>query len=42
MVPDIEREWIAEEYRTAPQSSRRLVALMVLLALAGALYFWLG
>jgi len=43
MVPDIEREWIAEECRNAPQPARRLIVmLIVLLALVWALYCRLG
>jgi hypothetical protein len=43
MVPDIEREWIAEESRTVPQPVMRLVVtLIVLLAIGWAIYRWLG
>ena len=43
MVPDIEREWIAEECRTAPQPALRLLlVLLLLLGMGGLLYWWLG
>ncbi|HZE98018.1 MAG TPA: hypothetical protein VE981_13395 [Planctomycetota bacterium] len=43
MVPDIEREWIAEENRSTPQCiPRLLLALFVLLAIAVILYLSLG
>ncbi len=38
MVPDIEREWIAEECRTAPQPPWRL--LLILLVVAAAVIWW--
>ncbi len=42
MVPDIEREWIAEECRTAPQPIwRLLLAIVALLGIGSALYLWL-
>jgi len=43
MVPDVEREWIAEECRTAPQPAWRLIVLLILMLWAvGALYLWLA
>jgi len=42
MVPDIEREWIAEECRSAPQPARRLLLILIaLVGIAAALYWWL-
>jgi len=42
MIPDIEREWIAEESRTTPRPARRLWLTLLLLGAAGwALYQWL-
>jgi len=41
MVPDIEREWIAEESRRPPSQNRWLLWLL-LLATAAAFWGWLG
>ena len=38
MVPDIEREWIAEECRTAPRPAKWLLLAVMLLAIGWALY----
>ena len=42
MVPDIEREWIAEETRNAPHPSRWFLGAVILLLLIGlAVWLWL-
>jgi hypothetical protein len=42
MVPDIEREWIAEECRAASRPAwRLLLVLILLLGIGWALYRWL-
>jgi hypothetical protein len=41
MVPDVEREWIAEEYRTNPQPPS-LLWLVLLLTVAAVLWGWLN
>jgi hypothetical protein len=43
MVPDIEREWIAEEIRNTPQPGRwAILIVLLLLGIAGLLYECLG